>query len=167
MTNRISSLLLTFLFVSVPKVAAQDTAHHPLPFDLRIGWELQRESIGGVIGYSFYQTSEWKIQAELDLAAAVAFGVSLRYVAHLSRSLDCGPEVGLLFNNPPWPPAASPLLGFVVVDHVTRGLDLSVGFRIWFVTVEPGTGVGGTLTKSLVRDLHNSPPSLLCIGVAF
>ncbi len=138
-------------------------------FEARVGWEIYRQSLVGILGYVIPLGASWSIIPELHYVAVLTPAVSARYEVPISANLSFSVLGGVGVNFPPSPP---PITGVVAISAMLKTSD---NFR-WSLEgriIAPALDymrdyeVGGTLSISKMRSLLNYPPFVISIGFEF
>ena len=138
-------------------------------FEMRVGWEIYRQSLVGILGYIIPLGASWSIVPELHYVAVLTPAVSARYEVPISDNLSLCVLGGVGVNFPPSPP---PITGIVAISAM---LETSEKFR-WSIEgriIAPALDymqnyeVGGTLSISKMRSLLYYPPLVISLGFEF
>ena len=138
-------------------------------FEARVGWEVHRQSLVGILGYVISLPESWAILPELHIVAVLTPSVSLRREFRIYDNVSVGILGGVGVNFPPSPP---PITGIAAISMRLNALDRhcwSLEVRLIAPAVSQTTDneVGGTLGNSKIRSLRKYPPLVVSIGFEF
>ena len=137
--------------------------------ETRLGWEVQRQSIVGILGYSIPTSETWSLLPELNFVAAFTPSLSARWSVPLSPNVSASIQGGLGLSFPPSPPSLAGLLAVSLRLKTKEDCFCSLEGRV----IAPGLDtsqnieVGGSLSSSKVRSLRYYPPIVVSIGFEF
>jgi hypothetical protein len=137
--------------------------------EARVGWETNRQSIVGILGYVVPLGASWSFVPELNFVGVATPAVSARYEVPISDKSSFCILGGIGVTFPPFPP---PITGIVAVSAMLKTNDNSQ-WSIEARIIAPALDymhdykVGGTLSTSKIRSLLNYPPFVVSIGFEF
>jgi hypothetical protein len=160
--------LIVLIIATLPDASAfaQEVASRNR-FEVRAGWEVNRQSLVGVIGYDIALSERWDIIPQLNYVAVLTPAVTVRCHVPVSGIWSVGISGGLGLNFPPIIPHITGIAALSTRLATGTGIVWSIEVRLIrpFLNRTEDVEVGGTLPGSRIRSLRDYPPIALSLGI--
>lgn len=161
------AILVLVIFSFIEETFPQNYTIPDNELEIKVGWEIHRASLVGIVGYNYFTSKDWSIVPELNFVVGLTVSGSLRYEHRIEYRIRVYGQGGI---------GVTPIPRLVPTGIIATGLkyklvkkvSLLVETRILLLSdLGVDWSVGGTLPSSKLLNVRKFPPVVFSVGIAF